>query len=39
MKGLLWLFFTLIVSLFNDIAIAAAMLVIAPTMRQAGVIA
>ena len=39
MQNILWLIFALIIGIFNAIAIAAAMLVVAPTINQAGVIA
>lgn len=39
MKNILWLVFALIIGIFNAIAIAAALLVIDPTISQAGAIA
>lgn len=39
MKNLLWLLFAVIIGVFNAIAIAAALLVIDPTISQAGAIA
>jgi len=39
MKNLLWILFAVLIGIFNAIAIAAALLVIAPTISQAGVIA
>ena len=38
MQNFLWLLFAIIIGTFNAIAIAAAMLVIAPTTSQAGAI-
>ena len=39
MQNLLWLLFAVIIGTFNAIGIAAALLVIDPTISQAGVIA
>lgn len=39
MQKVLWLLFALIIGLFNAIAVAAALLVICPTISQAGAIA
>ena len=39
MQKVLWLLFAVIIGVFNAIAIAAALLVIAPTISQAGAIA
>ena len=39
MQKVLWLLFAVILGVFNAIAIAAALLVIAPTISQAGAIA
>lgn len=39
MKNLPWLLFAVIIGIFNAIAIAAALLVIAPTISQAGAVA
>jgi len=39
MQNFLWLLFAVIIGGFNAIAIAAALLVIAPTISQAGAIA
>ena len=39
MNKTLWLVFALVVGLFNTVAVAAAMLVIDPTISQAGAIA
>ena len=39
MQNILWIIFAVIIGIFNAVAIAAAMLVITPTISQAGVIA
>jgi len=39
MPNFLWIVFAVIIGIFNAVAIAAAMLVIDPTISQAGVIA
>ena len=39
MQKLLWILFAVIIGIFNAIAIAAALLVIDPTISQAGTIA
>ena len=39
MKNLHWIIFAILIGIFNAIAIAAALLVIAPTISQAGAIA
>ena len=39
MQKALWIIFALIIGIFNATAIAAALLVIAPTISQAGAIA
>jgi hypothetical protein len=39
MQKVLWIIFAVIIGVFNAIAIAAALLVIAPTISQAGAIA
>lgn len=39
MKNILWLLFAVIIGVFNAIAIAAALLVIDPTISEAGAIA
>lgn len=39
MQNLLWIIFAVIVGVFNAIAIGAALLVIDPTISQAGAIA
>lgn len=39
MNNLLWIIFAIIIGVFNAVAVAAALLVIAPTISQAGAIA
>ena len=39
MNNILWLIFAVIIGIFNAVAIAAAMLVIAPTISHAAAIA
>ena len=39
MQNFLWLLFAVIIGVFNAVGIAAALLVIAPTISQAGAIA
>ena len=39
MQNFLWIIFAVIIGIFNAVAIAAALLVIAPTISQAGAIA
>lgn len=39
MNNILWLLFAVIIGIFNAVAIAAALLVICPTISQAGAIA
>ena len=39
MQSILWLLFAVIIGVFNAVGIAAAMLVIDPTISQAGAIA
>lgn len=39
MKNILWLLFAVIIGVFNAVGIAAALLVIAPAISEAGAIA
>jgi len=39
MQKVLWIIFAVIIGAFNAVGVAAALLVIAPTISQAGVIA
>lgn len=39
MQNLLWLLFAVIIGVFNAVGVVAALLVIAPTISQAGAIA